>query len=93
MRRLFPRTSLTTYQAAERIFTGRYQKVGEVVLQESEQSFRSEKMPAGDQFRIGYWQLWLFTWRHFVKLVQGCPRKEEGEETPVPEELDQTLWY
>ena len=93
MRRLFPRTSLTTYQAAERIFTGRHQRVGEVVLQESEQSFRSEKMPAGDQFRIGYWQLWLFTWRHFVRLGQGCPRKEEGEETPVPEEPDQTLWY
>lgn len=93
MRRLFPKSSLTTYQAAERIFTGRHQRPDEVVLQSSEQSFRSVKMPSVNQFKIGYWQLWLFTWRHFTKLGHDCPRKEEGEETPQSEEPDRTLWH
>ena len=44
-----------------------------------------------DQFKIGYWQLWLYTWRHFTGLGGGCPRKEDGEDTPMPEEPDPTI--
>jgi len=93
MRHLFAKTELTVYRAMEEIFTACNQNEDELVLQNSERSFRSKSGRSVDQFKFGYWQLWLYTWRHFTKLGQGCPRKEEGEDTPVPKEPDPTIWH
>ena len=93
MKQLFSKAEGTVYSAMEGIYTGSNQKDDEVVLQSSERNFRTEPIQSVDQFRFGYWQLWLYTWRHFDRLGQGCPRKEDGEDTPIPAEPDPALWY
>jgi hypothetical protein len=93
MRHLSAKTELTTYRAMENIFTACNQKDDELVLQSSEKFFRSEKGDSVDQFKFGYWQLWLLTWRHFTKLGQECPKKEDGEDTPLLEEPDPAVWH
>ncbi|VZI03668.1 unnamed protein product [Fusarium fujikuroi] len=45
-----------------------------------------------DQFEFSYQQIWLYAWRHWVELVPECPRKEEGEATPIPRRPDPRRW-
>lgn len=93
LKRLFGKTKDTVYQAMGQIFSGCNQKDDEYIVQQSERSFRSESGNLSDQFEFGYRQVWLYSWRHFTELIEECPRKEDGQPTPVPQEPDEVLWY
>ncbi len=93
MRRLFAKTETTVRQAMKDIFNSCSQKNNQLILQASETFFRVETDRSVDQVKLGYWQLWLYTWRHFTKLIQECSRKKDDENTPVFEKSDPTTWH
>ncbi|KAI9772442.1 MAG: hypothetical protein M1840_000645 [Geoglossum simile] len=93
MKQLFGKTKLTVYQAMCRIFLGCNQSDDEYILQGSEKVFQSIPGSLKDQVEFGYRQVWLYSWRHFTELIEECPRKEDGQDTPAPQEPDRNAWY
>ncbi|KAI9773214.1 MAG: hypothetical protein M1839_002222 [Geoglossum umbratile] len=83
----------TVYEEMYRIFSKRSQKDGEVIVQDSDKTFYIRTGNSTDQFEFGYRQVWLYTWRHFPKLIEECPRKENGQPTPVPQEQSKYRWH
>ncbi|KAI9775932.1 MAG: hypothetical protein M1839_000721 [Geoglossum umbratile] len=92
--RLFPKKKrITVYEEMYRIFSKRSQKDGEVIVQDSDKTFYIRTGNSTDQFEFGYWQVWLYAWHHFPKLIEECPRKENGQPTPVPQEPSKYRWH
>lgn len=93
MRQLFSKTSETCFDAMTAIFTGRNQKDHTYLIQTSERSFREEKGQSVDQIKFGYHVAWLYLWRHWTDLGPDCPRKDDGEPTPMPRGSSITKWF
>jgi hypothetical protein len=73
-------------------FSGVNQKEGEVRVQETETSFRSYQGSLTDQKHLGIVQLGQHAIRKFPTLIPKCPRKEDGQDTPVPKPPEASAW-
>jgi hypothetical protein len=93
MRRLFPKTSKTVYQAMTELFKARNQTENRYLIQDSETTFHQESGCRIEQIEFGYRSVWLKTWRQWTELVPECPKKEDGKPTPQPQTPDPTKWY
>ncbi|KAI0534967.1 hypothetical protein GGR58DRAFT_504754 [Xylaria digitata] len=92
VRQLCPSSRFSTREAMWRIFTGMGLPSNEYSIQVWETDFRCLHGPASDQFEFGYLQVWLYAWRHWTELVPEYPRKEDGEDTPMPQRPDPRRW-
>lgn len=92
LRQLFPKTSKTVCQAMGGIFVGS-KSSNQIVIQESEDAFRRQSGLPKDRFDAGYRQIWLCSWRHWTELIPECPRKEDNEKTPQPQNPSQSRWF
>ncbi|KAI9765377.1 MAG: hypothetical protein M1840_007457 [Geoglossum simile] len=68
----------TVYEEMSQIFLKHSRKDGEVIVQDSDETFYIRTGNSADQFEFGYRQVWLYAWHHFLKLIEECPRKENG---------------
>jgi hypothetical protein len=84
MRQLFPKTSQTVYKAIAKLFARGNQKEYRHLIQESETSPRKQK------FAFGYRFVWLKIWRDWTDLIPECPRKEDDEPIPRPQNPNKT---
>ena len=69
MRRLFPKTSKTVYQAMTELFKARNQTENKYLIQDSETTFHQESSRRIEQIEFGYSSVWLKTWRQWTELV------------------------
>ncbi|KAI9770970.1 MAG: hypothetical protein M1840_002674 [Geoglossum simile] len=89
MRQLFGKTKRTVYKEMDDIFL---EGGSQLTVQDSDQTSYSVPGNETDRFEFGYRQVWLYAWRHFLKLIPECPRKEDGQPTPVPQEPSKYRW-
>ncbi|KAI9855635.1 MAG: hypothetical protein M1813_009681 [Trichoglossum hirsutum] len=82
----------TVCRTVKRNFSGVNQEEGKYLYEFSESRFNSERGGLADQKKWGYRQLCLYAMRNFPKMIAECPRKEDGQPTPVPMEPDQIIW-
>jgi predicted nucleic acid-binding Zn-ribbon protein len=83
----------TVGKAMAQNFSGVNQSEEEVKVRETESTFRSYRGTLTDQVRLGVFQLWLFLARKFTDMISECPRKEEGQDKPVPKTPDIYVWH
>ncbi|KAH8650305.1 hypothetical protein BGZ60DRAFT_347266, partial [Tricladium varicosporioides] len=83
----------TIRKALRRAFTGTHQEEGEFKVQTGEQKFTSCTGSVEDQIWYGILHLWLYAMRHFDRLVEECPKKEEKQTLPVPQKPSSLLWH
>jgi len=97
MRQLFPKSRHSTYEAMNRIFKSRNLESNTYFIQHSEgtsdEFFWKYHGTRLDQFEFGYRTVWLHAWRHWTEHVPECPRKEDDEDTPLPQEPNPRKWY
>ena len=95
LRQLCPTSRLSTREAMWRLFTGRYLPENQWPLQtwEGGADYKWINGSSSDQFEFGYQQVMLYIWRHWPELCPECPRKEDGEETPIPQTPDPRVRY
>ncbi|KAK0628283.1 hypothetical protein B0T17DRAFT_614224 [Bombardia bombarda] len=92
VRQLCPSSRFSTREAMWRIFTGHSLPNNEYPIQVWETDYQSFLGSTSDQFEFGYRQVYLYAWRHWTELVPECPKKEDGEDTPMPQRPDPRTW-
>ncbi|KAF4451416.1 hypothetical protein F53441_5584 [Fusarium austroafricanum] len=94
LRQLVSPSKYSIREAMWRIFTAQGTPENQWLLQtgDGENDYQWQQGSSSDQFEFGYQQIWLYAWRYWSELVPECPRKEEGEATPIPEKPDPRRW-
>ncbi|RBA14416.1 hypothetical protein FPRO05_03208 [Fusarium proliferatum] len=94
VRQLVAPSKKSTREAMWHSFTARGMPNNQWLLQtgEGDSDYKWLHGSYSDQFEFSYQQIWLYAWRHWVELVPECPRKEEGEATPIPRRPDPRRW-
>jgi hypothetical protein len=82
--------SLRTRMSA--IFSTSLLRDGHCFIQESEDQYREVRGSSADQLELGYRHLWLMAWRECFDMRPVCPKKERGQNTPVPRQPDLSKW-
>ncbi|KAF4446547.1 Intracellular protein transport protein USO1 [Fusarium austroafricanum] len=94
VRQLVAPSKNSTREAMWRIFTAHGMPENQWLLQtgDGEADYQWLQGSSSDQFEFGYQQIWLYAWRYWAELVPECPRKEEGEATPISQRPDPRRW-
>ncbi|KAL6406237.1 Intracellular protein transport protein USO1 [Ilyonectria robusta] len=92
VRRLCPPGSFSTREAMYRIFTGRCLKENEMPIFTSTRSQSMAKINPVFQFELCYREVWLCAWRYWAEMLPDCPKKEDGEDTPIPRRPNPRIW-
>lgn len=95
LRQLCPPSRYSIREAMWRSFTGHGLPDNQWLLQtwEGDAHCRWIQGSSSNQFEFGYQHIWLYALRHWVEMVPECPKKEDGEETPIPYRPDPRRWY
>ncbi|KAG4276902.1 hypothetical protein FPRO04_14216 [Fusarium proliferatum] len=94
VRQLVAPSKKSTREAMWRAFTAHGMPENQWLLQtgDGESDYKWLDGSYSDQFEFSYQQIWLYAWRYWVELIPECPRKEEGEATPIPGRPDPRRW-
>ncbi|KAF4344402.1 Intracellular transport USO1 [Fusarium beomiforme] len=94
IRQLITPSKHSTREAMWRAFTAHGMPENQWLLQtgDGEADYQWLDGSSSDQFEFSYQQIWLYAWRYWTELVPECPRKEEGEATPIPGRPDPRRW-